>query len=86
MTPDIQYNWQISKCLASSAAGFARNFHPDARRHHYLCPQDERALELIIAHAQEEFIPLTIPSLIEEAHGLKEARHQASSKVPHRRS
>jgi hypothetical protein len=42
MTPDIPYNWQISKCLASAAAGFAWNVHREAGRHHYLWRQDER--------------------------------------------
>jgi hypothetical protein len=86
ITPDIHYNWQISKCLASTAAGFAWNLQSEAARHQYLCPRDERELQLIIAHAQEELIPLTIPSLIEEAHGLKEARHRTTSKVPHQRA
>jgi hypothetical protein len=98
MTADIHYNRLISNCLASAAAGFAWNVHRDAERHHSLCPHDERALELIIAHAQQELIPLTVPRAIEEAQTLKEAHHRAgrildrmpvpgvTSKVPHRRA
>jgi hypothetical protein len=75
--PMIKCNRQISKCLASAAAGIAWDLREAAGRP-YLCPEHEDALVRIIVDAQQNLISIPIPRLLEETQRLKEARHQAA--------